>query len=156
MPPPAPLVASAPNVFVESVPTVWVRDSRVSDPALTVAPLPIEACVVRKARFTPTAAPTLVPVSGPVVVADPSAFAVESVLPCAENLVSAVPLESERPAGKVAFCETSLIVTAIAPATCRGLLFPELSFSDDSALGVGLAPETLLEPAVPPTSPAFF
>ena len=62
----------------------------------------------------------------------------------------------ERPAGSVALCETSLIVTAIAAATWSGLLLPELSLSELSAFGVGLAPETLPEPLVPPTSPAFF
>ena len=156
LPPPAPLVASAPKVLAESEPTGCVSDSRVRAPAFTCAPAPIEASVVRNARLTPTAAPTLVPVAGPVVVADPSALAVESVLPLAESLVSAVPLEMERPAGSVALCETSLIVTAIAAATWSGLLLPELSLSELSAFGVGLAPETLPEPLVPPTSPAFF
>ena len=65
-PPPAPEVASAPNVFAESEPTVCVRDSRVSDPALIVAPFPIEASVVRKARFTPTAAPMVFALVPPV------------------------------------------------------------------------------------------
>src|SRR5258706_362004 len=65
-PPPAPEVASAPNVFAESAPTVWVRDSRVSEPALIVAPFPIDASVVRNARFTPTAAPMVFALVPPV------------------------------------------------------------------------------------------
>ena len=64
------------------------------------------------------------------------------MLPFALSVSAALPALIARPAGIVAFCETSLIVTAIAAATCSGLLLPELSFSLDSALGVGFAPET--------------
>ena len=82
LPPPAPLVASAPNVFVESLPTVCVRDSMVRAPALTTSSAPIDASIVSKARFTATAAPTLVALVPAVeATALPSAFAVESVLP---------------------------------------------------------------------------
>src|SRR4051812_21504003 len=91
LPPPAPDVASGPYVFALSVPTVSVFDSRVSDPALMEAPDPTDASVVTIATFTPTAAPMVLPVAGPVVVAEPSAFAVESVLPFADSLVAAVP-----------------------------------------------------------------
>ena len=57
------------------------------------------------------------------------------------------------PVGMIDFCETMLIVTASAAATCSGLLFPPLSFSELSALGVAGAVETF-EPA--PTLAAFF
>ena len=156
LPPPAPEVDCAPKVLVESGPTVWILDSMVRDPAVIVVPLPIDASVVTKARFTPMAAPTLVPVAGPVVVAEPSAVAVESVLPLAVRRSALLPALRTRPPGMATFCEATLMVTAMAAATCTGLLLPELSFSDDSALGVAFAPETLLEPPVPPTSPAFF
>ena len=74
----------------------------------------------------------------------PSALAVESVLPFAESV--SAPVAPGAPtvsaSGSVAVWSTTLMVTAIAAATWSGLLLPELSFSLDSALGVGFAPET--------------
>ena len=140
-------------MFALSVPTVWVRDSIVSAPALMTVPFPVLASVVTNARFAAIAAPMLSPVAGPVVTALPLAFAVESVLPFAESVRPAAPALMKRPAGSAVLCETTLIVTASAAATCSGLLFPEPSFSELSAFGVAGAPPTV-EPA--PTSPAFF
>jgi hypothetical protein len=108
------------------------------------------------ATFTPTAAPIVLPVAGPVVTAVPSALAVESVFAFAEIFVSAVPELTEIAAGTVALWSTMLIVTATAAATWSGLLLPLPSFSLDSAFGVAFAPETLLELGAPPSSPAFF
>jgi hypothetical protein len=143
LPPPAPLVASAPYVLVVSDPTVRVFASAVR--LATLARPSNFASVALKARLIATAAPTVVPVAEPVVVAEPSAFAVESVLPFALSVsapagASGVPMLM--PAGTVAFWWTSLIVSAIAAATWSGLLSVPL-FSDDSAFGVVLLPVPL-------------
>ena len=122
-----------------SLPPVCVFDSIVRAPALMIAPDAVLASVVVNARFAAIAAPTDVPVAGPVATALPSAFAVESVLPLAES-VRSPPLLSARPPGIVAFCETMLMVIAIDAATWSGLLLPPPSFSELSALGVGLVP----------------
>src|SRR5690348_11908569 len=109
------------------------------------------AAVVLKARLIATAAPMLLPVAGPVVVAVPEAVAVESVLPFADSVRAPVAPAAPmvRPSGIVAVWWTTLMVTAIAAATCSGVLLPELFFSELSALGVAFAPETLLpEPAL--------
>src|SRR6266851_4439088 len=111
-----------------------------------IAPDAVLASVVVNARFAAIAAPTDVPVAGPVVTALPSAFAVESVLPFAES-VRSPPLPIERAPEIEAFCETTLMVIAIDAATCSGLLFPPLSFSELSAFGVGFVPAS--EPAAP-------
>ena len=143
-------------MFALSAPIVCVFDSAVSAPAVRCAPSPIFASLVTIATLTPIAAPMVLPVAPPVVTADPSAFAVESVLAFARSVSAEVPALIVRPAGIVAFWSTMLIVTAIAAATCSGLLSPESPCSDVSALGVDFAFPTLFALVAPPVSPAFF
>ena len=129
-PPPAPEVDSAPNRLVVS-PATFVSTASAANPtATTTAPLSTTDSFVTFARLIATPAPTLIP--SPVVDAEPSAFAFESVF-ADDFSVSEPPAVTWIPPGTNAREELFEMLIPTAAAT----LTPPLEVD---ALGVEPAP----------------
>src|SRR5258708_34046296 len=109
-------------MFRLSLPTGFIPAVSESEPPLMVV-FPAVALVLSKARFTATAAPTVVPVV-PAPTAEPSAVAEASVLPRAEKVTAWPGADTTRPSRMVAVCLTTPRLTAIAAATWDGWLEP--------------------------------